>query len=58
MRLVLTLSLLASSLCTAQSFVRAPQGIETVQSKLFEGAEISYKKVGTGPREPLREKEH
>ncbi|KAM0418922.1 hypothetical protein ACHAPT_012187 [Fusarium lateritium] len=40
-----TLALSLGSLATAQQFVPPPQGLQVLQSKLFKGAEISYKKT-------------
>lgn len=45
MALLSTLVLSLGALATAQQFVTPPQGLQVLQSKLFEGAEISYKKV-------------
>lgn len=45
MALLSTLVLSLGALAAAQKFVPPPQGLQAFQSKLFEGAEISYKKV-------------
>jgi hypothetical protein len=45
MRLPKSLGLAFGSLVAAQEWVAAPKGLEVVSSKLFNGAEISYKKV-------------
>ncbi len=45
MRLSKSFGLAFVSLVAAQEWVAAPKGLEVVSSKLFNGAEISYKKV-------------
>lgn len=45
MRLSKSIGLAFVSLVAAQEWVAAPKGLEVVSSKLFNGAEISYKKV-------------
>ncbi|KAF6527310.1 hypothetical protein HZS61_010354 [Fusarium oxysporum f. sp. conglutinans] len=45
MRLSKSLGLAFGSLVAAQEWVAAPKGLEVVSSKLFNGAEISYKKT-------------
>lgn len=45
MKLSKNLGLAFVSLVAAQEWVAAPKGLEVVSSKLFNGAEISYKKV-------------
>jgi len=45
MRLSKSLGLAFVSLVAAQEWVAAPKGLQVVSSKLFNGAEISYKKV-------------
>jgi hypothetical protein len=42
-----TIFLSLGTLTAAQQFVPPPQGLEVLQSKLFQGAEISYKKVAS-----------
>ncbi|EEU39939.1 uncharacterized protein NECHADRAFT_39178 [Fusarium vanettenii 77-13-4] len=45
MKLLSTLSLSLGTLTAAQQFVPPPKGLQVLQSRLFQGAEISYKKT-------------